>query len=371
MSIEKRGNNKWRFRITKDGQKYTKTFDGTQAEAKRAHKEFLIDVERGQIGTNENMKFKELAQLVHDEYVKIHCRIRTQEIYQSNYNNHILPIFGEMKISNIKPLHIQKLVNEMGKIYKSSTISSCMSVLSRTFDMAEKWGLLKESPYRHIDLPKRRKNNNTELLSIDEIKKLLDLYENESNLMHKSAFYLAIGCGLRNSEIRALTLDDIDFKNNIINVNKQIGQYRDKNGQIIEGEIPTKTEGSTRKIYAPNFVMETLKQYIDNLPYLPMSKQIFWSHLTRKPISKHCLSKRFTNLLKNNDLPNIRFHDLRHLQATLLIHSGVDIQAISNRLGHSQIRTTLDVYTHGIDEIDRQAVSKLEGAISEIKNKAK
>lgn len=370
MAIEKRSKDTWRFRIMKDGQKYTKTFHGTEAQAKRAHREFKVDAERGNIGTTENLKFSELSQLVFNEYVKIHCKLRTQSIYQGNYNNHILPVLGNMKISKIKPFHIQKLVNDMSASYKPNTVNNCMGVLSKTLSLAEKWELLKESPYKHIDLPKRVKNNHSELLPLENLTTLLEIYESETNLLHKSAFYLAIGCGLRNSEIRAITIDDIDFKHSTININKQIGEYKDENDEIQEGEIPTKTEGSVRKIYAPEFVMITLKEFINSLPYIPVTKQIFWSHITRKPISRHCLSNRFTNLLKTNDLPTIRFHDLRHLQATLLLHGGVDIEAISKRLGHSKIQTTLEVYTHSMEETDKSAATKLEDAISTIKNKA-
>ena len=84
--------------------------------------------------------------------------------------------------------------------------------------------MIEMSPYRKIDYKRTKITNKTELLSLEQIEKLIDYYnDDEKNLMYKSAFYLAIGCDLRNSEIRALITDDIDFKNGIINIDKQYG----------------------------------------------------------------------------------------------------------------------------------------------------
>ena len=204
---------------------------------------------------------------------------------------------------------------------------------------------------------------------MDQIETLVNYYNTqETNLMHKSAFYLAIGCGLRNSEIRALTTDDIDFKNGIINIDKQAGQIRNEKGELEDAATSTKTPSSVRKIYAPQFVLDCLKEYIFNLPYIPISKQIYWSHITKRPISKHCLSKRFTALLKELELPAIRFHDLRHLQATILIQSGANVKAVSKRLGHSKTDITLNTYTSTIDAVDKKIAQQFNETFKNLKS---
>lgn len=186
--------------------------------------------------------------------------------------------------------------------------------------------------------------------------------------MHKSAFYLVIGCGMRNSEIRTLTTDDIDFKNGIINIDKQAGQIRNEKGELEDAATSPKTPTSKRKIYAPQFVLDCLKEYIFSLPYIPISKQIYWSHITKKPISKHCLSKRFTALLKELELPTIRFHDLRHLQATILIQSGANVKAVSKRLGHSNTDITLNTYTSTIDVVDKKIAEQFNKTFKNLKS---
>lgn len=368
MSMDKRGDT-WRFRIKHKNQVFTMNFKGAEKEAKKAHETFKVDVQNDRIGITEKMNMNMLCELVYKEYVVPNCKVNTQNGYKVSYNNHIIPEFGAMQISDIKPIHIQKFANKLGNKLKPNTISGILGCLSKTLILAEKWELIEHTPYRHIEYKRSTKDNQAELLSLEEIEKLINYYSHkETNLLHKSAFMLAIGCGLRNSEIRALTLDDVDFINGIINIDKQIGEVRNEKGVVEDAVTSTKTPGSVRKLYAPKFVLDCLNQYINSLPYIPTTKQIFWSHITCKPISKHCLSKRFTGLLKELGITQIRFHGLRHLQATLLINGGANVQAVSKRMGHSNLETTLQVYTHSIEAVDKKVADELDATFKNLKS---
>ncbi len=112
--------------------------------------------------------------------------------------------------------------------------------------------------------------------------------------------------------------------------------------------------------------METIKKHIDSMPYIPITKQLFWSHEKQSPLSRSPIPAAFKRLLKKNNLPNIRFHDLRHLQATLLIHAGTNPAVVSKRLGHSSIAITLDTYTHSIEEFDKQSATNFDKIIKDI-----
>ncbi len=219
------------------------------------------------------MLFKDLFKLVMDEYVLLKCRNNTHRVYNNAYTNHLGPIFGDLPINKIKPIDIQKFINTMTKSYSPLTIKSTASVLNNTLKFAEKWEIISHSPYRHIKLPKEHPIKYTELMNMEEINKLISIYENETNLLQKAAFYLASGCGLRNSEIRALTLEDIDFNTNTITVDKQVGLYDTEK----RTSIPTKTESSIRKIYMPVVVSEVLKEYINSMKSIPITKQLFYS----------------------------------------------------------------------------------------------
>ena len=369
MALEKRTKNpdnkpnKWRIRVTRNGHRYETMFFGNKKEALQAEKDFIYQIDKGLVGSNENMLFKDLFKLVMNEYVLLKCRNNTHRVYNNAYTNHLGPIFGDLPINKIKPIDIQKFINTMTKSYSPLTIKSTASVLNNTLKFAEKWEIISHSPYRHIKLPKEHPIKYTELMNMEEINKLISIYENETNLLQKAAFYLASGCGLRNSEIRALTLEDIDFNTNTITVDKQVGLYDTEK----RTSIPTKTESSIRKIYMPVVVSEVLKEYINSMKSIPITKQLFYSYKLNGPIDSHDLSRYFRKILIANNLPIIRFHDLRHLHATLLINEGVNIKSVSSRLGHSKVETTLKFYTHSIEEYDKKAAAQLDSIFTQQK----
>lgn len=372
MALEKRSNlddtkgkkpAKWRIRVTRNGHRYEQNFFGNKKEAEQAEKDFIYQINKGLVGTNECMLFKDLYKMIDKEYISKQ-KTNTKLTYRNAYKNHISKEFDDLRLCDIKPITIQSFATELLDEYSYNTARNIVSKLKMCFSLAEEWGIISASPYKHIKLGKEPSKNYNELMSMDEIKKLMDLYDNDRFTIHKAAFYLAIGCGLRNSEIRAITLKDIDFKNNTINVDKQIGLYEEDKGK----EISAKTTGSIRKIYAPDFVMAALTEHINSMTSIPISGQIFCIS-PGNPINSHTLSNHLREILIANNLPLIRFHDLRHLHATLMINNNMDIATVSKRLGHNRISTTLDFYTHTIEERDKRAADEINNIYNQIKKK--
>lgn len=368
MSIDKKGPNRFRFRVQHQGQQYSRIFHGTEREAKKEHEKFKYEVKNDQINNKGDIKFHEYAQMFYDEYVK-NLRYGTQQIYLNSFNKHLNPVLGMYKLKNITPYQIQQLVNNLKKEHSANTVRNIYANLSRAFHFAVKWQFVEKSPCAFITLPAVTQTNMDELYSIDDIKKLITIYEEETNLLHKAAFFLALGCGLRNSEIRALTRNDIDFKNNTVTVNKQIGMVKGKNGKVMNEPVSPKTDSSVRTIHMPSFVVDALKEHMNAMEFIPISKCIFYSHVTKREISSHCLSKRFTTKIKDNNLPELRFHDLRHLHATLLIHSGANLQATAKRMGHSSIKTTISTYIHSMHDIDKTTSDLINEKYSDLSHK--
>lgn len=127
----------------------------------------------------------------------------------------------------------------------------------------------------------------------------------------------------------------------------------------------TKTETSIRKVYAPEFVIDCVDEYIKALKIIPSNKLLFWNASRKAVINRIGLTRKFKKLLFENGIREIRFHDLRHLQATMLINSGVNVAVIAKRLGDST-KTILDTYTHPIEEMEKQSVKQLEKFIENI-----
>lgn len=369
MAMDKRGDRTWRFRVNHNRKTYTMNYTAplylTDKQAlKAAEKEHMIfkaNVISGKEALIDNITMQQLADVVYKEYVVVKLRVNSQKAYQNAYAKYIIPEFGVMNIKDIKPIHIQKFANKISKELKPRTVKLVLACLRRTLSLAEKWEMIELNPYRGIQVDSDIENTNKELLSLDEIKILVNYYETEEkSLMHKLAFYIAIGCGLRNSEIRALTIDDFDFENNTIDINKQLASIRDTDGNIYEDNAPTKSASSTRKIYASQFVMKCAKEYIKSLEVCPISKQLFFNHTTQKPILDRCLSAHFREVVNKLGLPPLRFHDLRHLQATLLINNGANVKSVSKRLGHSKTDITLNTYTSTLDVVDKQIAESFD-----------
>jgi integrase len=363
MSIENRGENKWRFRVRKDGINYSMNFYGSEREAEQEHKKFEVDVMRGKIGYNENMKFSELAQLVLDEYIKPNLKANTEAIYVSLVNNHLLEPFGDMKISSIKPLHIQKIINEKAKTLKPTTISVIYAQANKIFNKAVQWGILSANPCKGIKLPKVKRTNYRELLSNTEINKLIQIINNQP-ILYKTVYSIALYTGMRQGEILGLSISDIDFEEKTINVNKQYGRvYID--GKLKRHTIDTKTENSVRKIYVPDFLLVILKQYIESMKIRSTEDILFYNQKNNKTYDRDYITEKFRKLLKDNNLPQIRFHDLRHLYATMAINSGINIVAVARTLGDT-IETVLKNYTHGIEEEQQKATYNFEKYINKL-----
>lgn len=172
--------------------------------------------------------------------------------------------------------------------------------------------------------------------------------------------YLASGLGLRISEVLGLTWDNIDFIENTITINKIT--VRDNNTVILKSP---KTESSERTISAPKEIINLLREHKRNQledklkGKIKNNLNLLFFDKNENPIAQDVLSKKFNRFLKDNDLDHIRFHDLRHSHVTLLINSKVPIKVISERVGHSNVNTTLNIYAHTLKEMDSEASDKI------------
>ena len=377
MSIEYRGDNKYRFRVRKDGINYSQNFiyddkPLTEKEIKEktypkavtdAHKQFEVDVMRENVGYDENMKFFELSQLVLDEYVKPNLRANSEALFISLVNNHLIPAFGDKSISKIKPLDIQKMLNEKAKTLSPNTVRGIFREANKIFNKAIEWKLIINNPCKNIKLPKVAKTNYRELLSNEDINKLIAAINNQP-LMYKTIFSIALYSGIRQSEILGLHTKDI--KGNSIIVNKQFN-YIMENGKRKRQIVDTKTDNSIRTVYIPKFLTDIIKEYISSLKIVSKEGILFYNQVTKKPYTRKMVAQNFDEMLALNNIPDIRFHDLRHLYATMALNSGASIVSVAKNMGDT-IETVLKNYTHGIEEEQQKAAYDFGEYIDKIKD---
>lgn len=337
-SYTKRGNS-YRLRFTYKGKTYSKTIKLNKGQKiERELDKFVEEIKDGN-NISSNINFIIFAQKWLDDYAKPNLRERTVQGYKDYLNLRLIPYFGNMNLSDIQLYDIQKFVNSLSSTLSSETIRKYKNCLSCIFNYAVRWNFLKFNPCNGVIIPKGLDTSvKPVFLTKDEVEQLL-LYLNTEDLKHQIIVRLALQCGLRRSEILGLTWNAIDFKNNTISIYQATTTIRGV-GTVISD---TKNQSSIRTIYVKDEIIELLKK-------LPKETELIFNG-----ISNNAVSKWFKRFIEKNNLKHMRFHDLRHTHATLLIANGIDMKTVSSRLGHSNISTTMNIYTHVLSENDKKA----------------
>ena len=196
-------------------------------------------------------------------------------------------------------------------------------------------------------------------LSAEEARKLLAITSSER--LH-ALYALALSSGMRESELLGLQWSEVDFDHNLVRVRWQLQR---EDGQWMWK--PPKTRRSRRQIALASSAMQTLRRHRDSQDAERESQGASWEDhelvfCTRHgcPLSARNLLRRYKELLKKGGLPDIRFHDLRHTAATLLLAGKVNPKVVSEMLGHSSVAITLDIYSHVLPDMQQDAVAVLE-----------
>ena len=290
------------------------------------------------------------------EKYRVNISITTYNCYLRICNKYIIPMLGRYKIEDIKPIHIQNYVDDLVDILSPQTLKIHINILKLAIKKAYRLNLIRENIVEYVEIPRVKKFKNN-IYNQDDMHKLLEKCIGTSLEL---PIFIASGLGLRISEILGLTWNNIDFNNNTVTIEKITVR---NNGEVILKD--PKTESSARTISAPNELMNRLKTYKKEQIEMKLQGKIknnlnlLFFDKNEKPIAQDVLSKKFNRFLKENNLKHIRFHDLRHTHVTLLINSKVPIRVISERVGHSNINTTLNIYSHVLKEMDKEASDKI------------
>lgn len=337
-SYIKRGNS-YRLRFTYKGKTYSKTIKLNKGQKiERELDKFVEEIKDGN-NISSNINFIIFAQKWLDDYAKPNLRERTVQGYKDYLNLRLIPYFGNMNLSDIQLYDIQKFVNSLSSTLSSETIRKYKNCLSCIFNYAVKWNFLKFNPCNGVIVPKGLDTSvKPVFLTKDEVKQLL-ICLNKEELKYQIIVRLALQCGLRRSEILALTWKAIDFNNCTISIFQATSTIKGI-GTIVSG---TKNESSIRTIHVKKEILDLIKK-------LPKENELIFGYIHNDTVTKW-----FNKFLKKYNLKHMRFHDLRHTHATLLIANGIDMKTVSSRLGHSNISTTMNIYTHTLSENDKKA----------------
>jgi integrase len=293
-------------------------------------------------------------------------RPTTAASYAGLMRRYVVPVIGPVPLKNLKREHIDAVLSAAVPRLNSNTTRLLRAVLGIALHRAERWEIMGARNVVRLTDPPRVEPKELILLRASDARRLLDA---AAGTRLEIAYVLALFCGLRRGEILALRWRDIDFERKEIHVRNTMHQEKGVGFRLGEA----KSLSSRRSISMSATVaaalaahrerqIEELHSIADNAASSVDWALIVTSH-TGKPLSKSTMRDNFRRLLKAAGLPIIRIHDLRHSCASILLGEGVAAQTVSKYLGHSEVKTTLDIYGHVSRSQTQEAAITMDHAL--------
>lgn len=327
----------------------------TMKEAKQSERNLLLDVEENGFGNvSEKQTFENVALLWLESY-QTTVKPTTYQNTKSYLDILIKDYFNNILIENLTVLRLQKITIELSKRYLNYTIH--LSVINRVLKYAVLLDIIKANPLDKVIRPKQQeKREKKKFFTKKELTVFLDLAKKYASPVLFVAWWTLAYTGLRRGELLALEWSDIDFENRTLRVERTLVR--------ISGQLSTqspKTKKSRRMITLDPRTIEILKNW-----RLKQKKILFkngagkselvFSNSSGGYLMESRLRDDLRKFLRKHGLPIITVHGFRHTHASILFEAGIEAKQIADRLGHSRIQTTLDMYTH-INDNQRYAVA--------------
>lgn len=364
------GNKKWRIAIElgrdprtgKRKRKY-KTFHGTKKEAEIEKLRMIKKYSEGPINLGRDITLKELfANWLKDK--KANVSPTTYKLYELIVKKHILPEMNNLLVKKLEkhPYLIKKYIEnkrENGKLNQKGGLSEQSlrhhyNVLNNALEMARGLGYIITNPCQNKAITKPVPNNKPAYpLKEKEIKDFLNIFVD--HILYDLIF-LDLHTGLRRGEISALKWKNIDLKNKKLYVMKSA--YRASNSGVKLKE--PKTKSSKRAIDIGDQAINLLNNLKSNIEKENIEEDFVFTMPDNSIVSPDYITKKFIQFTKNTDFSDHSFHDIRHTHASLLLKKGAPMKAVQERLGHSSIQTTIDIYSHLVPTIQKEAAHMLD-----------
>lgn len=356
-SVYLRKDGRYAAEIKLDGK--TRTFYGkTQKEAHDKLQQAIYEQKQGTLVTGPQQT---IAQYFEYWLVNVHeplIRPITFVMHKGIVKNHILPTLGHLKLRNLKPEHIEALyASKLRDGYKASSIQNIKCILNNALGHAVRRGFIARNVCDVVSSP-RAKKHEAIILTKEQAYTLMEVAKGHR---FEVLILVAVTTGMRKGELTALKWQDIDFASKCLYVRHTA--YRLPQHGYVENE--PKTDSGKRIIRLPQLVLTALKQHKITQDEMKRKAGTGWkdfhlvfSNTVGNYVSAQYLGKSFARLLKKAGLPPMRFHDLRHSAATILLSQGVNPKVVQEILGHSDIKMTLGIYGHVIPGMQGDAMNK-------------
>lgn len=372
---------KWRNKWVVDwrdpgGKRIIETVKGDRSAAKRRLGEIL---KREEQSANNKLTFKQYAEWWLANCAKSSIKESTYVEYERVFKVHLYPLFGPRKLTKVKrPMVREMIAAKQAAGLSQSTIRNILAPMRQMYFQAIDDGDAFENPAERMGKINKRKGPVMKInpLTREEVKALLDSALEKNPHWHP-LLLCATRTGMREGELIALTGTDVDFRGRFIEVQRSLSR----------GKLTTPKNGKTRRVDMSRQLSATLQGLLSKKRSDALRREMEkpagerrdaatvanavmedWLFATPPPragkqLDPSNLRKVFNRALTVAKLRRIRFHDLRHTFASLLISQGESLAYVRDQLGHHSIQITVDTYGHLVPGGNRQAVDKLDDAV--------
>ena len=358
-SIYQRSNGKWRAQVSIDNQRLSFT-----AKTKKEGLAWILET-KNQI--DKGLTFQG-ANTTLEEFLSEWLRTvssgskGTYFTYSWTVQKRIIPYIGNLNLMDLRPDRIQRFYLHLQKEGLSNhAVAVTHKTLRVAMNHAIKLGLIGRNPCSGTIPPKPEQ---TEMKFYDDrqVKSLLKTAKDIEDRFYP-LYYLAIHTGMRQSELIGLKWEDVDWNLSTIQVKRQVRHFKGASYTFLE----PKSRSGTRTIIPGKQALELLENHKREQEMLINSAGEDWTCLdlvfpsgAGTPITASNIRRAFRKLLAVSGLPKIRFHDLRHTAASLMLNHGIPVLIVSKRLGHSKPSITIDVYGHLIPSRQQEAAQLMD-----------
>lgn len=316
----------------------------SKRNAEKQYRQFEHEVEEG-LKKDPTVKVSEII----DDYIASRKRKGLKAMTINGYEvakARVLDTLGDPIAAKVNRKMIDDWITKMSEKYSGKTIRNTIGLLSASYERYIDLEVLSRNPCRHADIPERKKNQAV-TLTRDMIGPFMDALSMEDDFDFVVAVELMLFCGLRRSEVMGLKVGSVNVNNRTIHIENARHTIH---GEFVEDG--TKTEMSNRVLSLPEFVfqdvMKLMSIHEENArrdKNLPASDYLILNAL-HEPLHPNTLYYKLVSFDEKHGFPRVTPHGLRHTYASMLTWAGRDLVEVSRQLGHSQLSTTLDIYTH-------------------------
>jgi integrase len=338
----------------------------TKAETRAALNKAKADRDGGLVCGADGLKVEDYLRRWLEDSVKDTVRGTTFERYEQNCRKHIIPTLGRVKLKDLTPAHVRGLYKEKLHSLSPRSVRYIHVTLHKALKQAMHDGLIPRNVTEAVKPPQIQREE-MRPLTPEQAKTLLETVRDEDDRL-EALYVMAITTGLRQGELLGLKWDDVDLEAGTLQVRRTLTTA--KGGPVLSAP---KTKGSRRTVKLSQMALGALRRHLDRQLGEEIDRAgslwrenglIFASEVGEPLDRRYITTHQFKPLLKRAGLPEIRFHDLRHTCATLLLSKNVNPKVVSEMLGHASIAITLDTYSHVLPDMQDSATAAMDGALS-------